>query len=250
MPRIGFIGLTETKLKIYLNSMSPISEIISDLRTLPCLANLKEDELSIIGEQAHIRKFLKNDILFRESDPINFIFVVKTGHIKLFKTSPDGRELTIKIMGPREYFCCAPVYLNRTYSVSAVALEDSILAVIPAGDFKELINASVSEMGLRIITGLCHKIKYLSNLIENLTFKDVEQRVMMSLLRLAEEKSPRNNIVSLSITHQDIASMVGSVREVVSRTMSRLKKEGIIVDSNIKGFRIDKERLSRLISNL
>ena len=122
--------------------------------------------------------------------------------------------------------------------------------MIPARYFKEMINSSVSGMGLRIITGLCNKIKYLSNLVENLTFKDVEQRVMVSLLRLAEEKSPQDNIVSLSITHQDIASMVGSVREVVSRTMSRLKKERIIVDSNIKGFKIDKERLSRLISNL
>jgi CRP/FNR family transcriptional regulator len=230
--------------------MGPISEITGDLRMLPCLSTLREDELSIIGEQVHIKKFQKNDVIFKESDSVNFLFVVRTGRIRLFKTSPEGRELVIKIIGPGEYFCCAPIYLNGIYPVSAVAAEDSVLSMIPARDFKEMINSSVSEMGLRIIAGLCHKIKYLSNLIENLTFKDVEQRVIMALLRLAEEKSSDDDIVTLTITHQDIASMVGSVREVVSRTMSRLKKEGIIVDSDIKGFRIDKERLSRLISNL
>ena len=227
--------------------MKPIPETIPDLRTLPCLSGLKEDELSLIGEQAHISTFLKNEILFREADPLNFIFIVRTGRIKLFKTSPEGRELTIKLLGSHEYFCCAPLYLDGKYSVSAMAMEDSAVVMIPSKDFKEIIGVSVSEIGLKIIRGLCSRIKYLSGLAENLSFKDVEQRILTALLHLSEEKAPKENIVSLSVSHQDIASMTGTVREVVSRIMSRLKKEGIIVDSNAKGFKIDKERLSRFL---
>ena len=70
----------------------------------------------------------------------------------------------------------------------------------------------------------------------------------MTLRRLAGEKSSMDNIISLEVSHNDIASMTGSVREVVSRTMSRLKKEGIIVESNIKGFSLDRKKLSHLIS--
>lgn len=229
--------------------MYSTSEIADDLRELPCLSGLTDNELSVIGERAYIKKYLKNDTLFLESDPVRYIFIVKTGQIKLFKTSTDGRELLIKSMGPNEYFCCAPVYLNGTYSVSAVALEDSSIVVIPSEDFKIMLSENVSNMGMKIISGLCGKIKYLSNLIENLTFKDVEHRIIMSLLHLAEEKSPGDNVVYLTVTHQDLASMVGSVRVVVSRTMSKLKKEKMIVESNRNGFTVDKERLSLHISN-
>lgn len=226
--------------------MKPIAETMPDLRSLPCLSDLREDELSLIGERAHISTFLKNEILFRESDSLNFIFIVRTGRIKLFKTSSEGRELTIKLLGPHEYFCCAPLYLDGKYSVSAMAMEDSAVVMIPSKDFKEILSVSVGEIGLRIIRGLCSRIKYLSVLVENLSFKDVEQRIIFVLSRLAEEKSPDNNIVSLAITHQDIASMTGTVREVVSRTMLKLKKEEVIVDSSARGFKVDKEKLSKI----
>jgi CRP/FNR family transcriptional regulator len=227
--------------------MRPALEIIDELRILPCLSGLKNEELSPIGVKTYLKTFLKNEVLFRETDPVNFIFVVKSGSIKLFKTSTEGRELSIKLLGPSEYFCCAPLYLDGKYPVSAIAKEDSTVVVIPAKDFKNMLSLSVNEMGMKIITGLCSKIKYLSGLVENLSFRDVEQRIMLALSKLAGEKSPDSNIVPLAVTHQDIASMTGTVREVVSRTMLKLKKDKIIVDSSARGFKVDKEKLSNLL---
>ncbi|RJR18729.1 MAG: Crp/Fnr family transcriptional regulator [Nitrospiraceae bacterium] len=224
------------------------ADILDDLRVLPCLSGLKKDELSSIGGQAHIRSFVKNEILFRESEQADFLFVVKKGQVKLFKTSSEGRELSIKIMGRHEYFCCAPLYHDGKYPVSASAKENSSVVVIPSKEFKDVIGFSTNEIGLKIIKGLCNRIKYLSGLVENLSFRDVEQRILMALLRLSEEKAPMDNIVSLSISHNDIASITGTVREVVSRIMSRLKKEGTIVDSNVRGFKINKDRLKNIIS--
>jgi CRP/FNR family transcriptional regulator len=105
----------------------------------------------------------------------------------------------------------------------------------------------VNGAGLKIIAGLCSRVRHLSNLVEDLTFKDVEERVMLALLRMAEEKAADVRQVNLAVTHQDIAAITGSVREVVSRTMSRLKKEGVIIDSSAKGFLIDKENLLKLL---
>jgi CRP/FNR family transcriptional regulator len=224
--------------------MEQISELINDLRTLPCLAYLRKEELSLIGEQTQIRRFQKNDIIFKESDRVNFFFIVRTGRIKLFKTSSEGKELIINIIEQNNHFCCAPLYTGERHFVNAVALEDSTLILIPTQDFKAMLSSSIDEMGLRIITGLCSRIKHLSNLVGDLTFKDVEERVMISLLRLAVEKSPDERIVPLRVTHHDIASMTGTVREVVSRIMSRLKKEGVITDSGIRGFKVDKDRLA------
>jgi CRP/FNR family transcriptional regulator len=226
--------------------LKPVSEIVHDLRTFPCLSGLKDEDMAALGEQAHIRAFPKHGVLFREGDPANFIFIVKTGRIKLFKTSSEGRELSIKILRPSEYFCCAPLYHEGKYSVSAVAKEDSTLVVIPSKHFKNLIGLSVNDVGLRMIAGLCSKINYLSGLVEEISFRDVEQRIILVLSRLAEEKLPDKNIVSLAVTHQDIASMTGTVREVVSRTMLKLKKEKVIVDSSARGFKVDKEKLAKL----
>lgn len=228
--------------------MNTVPETAHDLRKLPCLSGLKEDELSVIGRHAQIREFRKHQIIFEESDTARYIYVVRTGRIKLFKSSAQGRELVIKMIGPQEYFCCAPIYHERKYHVSAAAEEDSVLVVIPTEDFREMIGTGVSEMGLRIIAGLCSRIKYLSNLVENLSFKDVEQRVISTLLQCAKETSSEDNLISLSLSHQDIASMTGTVREVVSRAMSKLKKKKIITDSSASGFTVDKHRLSEFLN--
>lgn len=227
--------------------MNTFPDTVQDLRKLPCLSGLKEEELTVIGAHAQIREFKKNQIIFRESDTAGFIHVVRSGRIKLFKSSAQGRELVIKMIGPHEYFCCAPIYHDRKYHVSASAEEDSVLVLIPTEDFREMISAGVSELGLRIIAGLCSRIKYLSNIVENLSFKDVEQRVIATLLQCAREESSEDNLVPLSLSHQDIASMTGTVREVVSRAMAKLKKKKIITESSASGFTVDIRRLSEFL---
>jgi CRP/FNR family transcriptional regulator len=131
--------------------------------------------------------------------------------------------------------------------VGAIALDDSSLIVIPSETFKEVLRSAVSETGWKIISGLCNKIHYLSGLLEDLAFKDVEKRVITTLMTLAGEVSPKESFISLQLSHQDVASMTGTVREVVSRTMSKLKKAGVITHSSVKGFTIDRGRLSKLM---
>ncbi len=227
--------------------MNHCPRIMHDLLVLPCLSGLKEGELAFMEQMARLKRITKNNILFEETEPVKFFFVVKQGMVKLYKTSKEGRELIVKVMGPREYFCCAPLYTGSSYFVGAVALEDTLLITIPAEEFKKALKNEVTATGWKIISGLCSKIRHLSSLVEDLTFKDVEERVINTLVRLADERAPGSKTASLQLTHQDIASMTGTVREVVSRTMSRLKKEGIIIDSSVKGFTINKEGLVRLL---
>jgi CRP/FNR family transcriptional regulator len=227
--------------------MSPVHAFINDLRALPCLSGLSVKELSVISEMARVKYFNKNDVIFEEAEPVEFFFIIQEGKVKLYKTSKDGRELIVKIMGSGDYFCCAPVYSGGTHLVGAIAIGKSTLIVIPANTFRDVMQHEVSEMGWRIIGGLCNKIRSLSDLVENVTFRDVEERVMMTLLHLAEEQET-GDFVTLTVTHQNIASLTGTVREVVSRTMLKMKKQGIITDSTIKGFTIDKAKLAYLLN--
>lgn len=228
--------------------MHNATEIIQDLRMLPCLSGLADKDLAAVGAAAVRKRFRKNEVIFGESDRAEHFFIVASGSIKLYKTSAEGRELLIRVMQRGDYFCCAPAFGGGGYSVNAVPLEDSTLVMIPAESFKEIISSGLSGIGLKVIIGMCARIRTLSNLVEDIAFKDVEQRVMLTLLRLADEKSAEDNRVGLGVTHHDIASMTGTVREVVSRTMSRLKKEEIVLESGPKGFVVDKKTLTDFLS--
>lgn len=227
--------------------MNLTSELINDLRRIPCLSGLDDEELSIIEQKVEVRNVSHNNVLFNESDPLRFFFIVRKGAIKLFKSSKEGRELVIRIMKEGDYFCCAPLFNKCQSIVSAIAIEDSTLIAIPEDYLRKVLFENMSDFGRKLVLGLCSRVRYLSNLVEDITFRDVEQRVITSLLRLAEEKSPEEDIVHLTLTHHDIATITGTVREVVSRTMSRLKKEDII-ETTIRGFKIDKHKLSSLLN--
>jgi CRP/FNR family transcriptional regulator len=223
-------------------------EIINGLRILPCLASLDDGLIAAIAKIAFLKKASKNEVIFEEAEQVKFFFAVKKGAIKLYKTSLDGRELAIRIIRDNDFFCCAPVYAGGGYFVNAQALEDSNLIAIPSDGFKEMLCSEMGEIGLGMLSSLCIRLKSLSNLLEDVTFRDVEHRIMLALLRMAEEKS-KENTVSLSLTHHDIASITGSVRVVVSRTMSRLKKQGIILMSSHRGFVLDKDKLRAKITD-
>ncbi len=227
--------------------ISEKSDINKRLRLMACLSGLKDDDLNTIGGQAEIKKFSKNEIIFAESEPIKFFFIIESGSVKLYKSSDEGRELLVSIFKSGDYFCLPLHNIEKKYLVSARAIEDSTLIVIPSKDFKKLLRSAANETGLKIIEGLCDKIKTLSGLLEDVAFKDVEHRVIKTLLKLVEGEPSKDNLIHLAVSHHDIATMTGTVREVVSRTMLKLKKEGVICDTSHKGFKIDKLRLLKFV---
>lgn len=228
--------------------MKNITEIFSsELRKFPCLSNLSDSELLKFAEIAKLKKYKKAETLFQEKDNLRFFYIVHSGRIKLYKTAQDGKELLIKFMEPGDYFCCAALLSNAIAPVSACAVEESTIIQLPANDFKTMIFEGLNEMGLRIVMGLCRKINYLSRLLEDMSFKNINERIATTLLRICNERFPNQKLVSLNLTHQDLASMVGTVREVVSRTMAKFKKDKIISETTARGFTIDVEKLSQFL---
>ncbi len=218
-------------------------EIIKDLKVLPHLSCLNEDTLIKLASIARLRDIPQGYILFEELEPIRHCYILKEGRIKLYKTSPEGRELIIRVVNSMDYICCESLFDEGLHIINAVAMEDSSVITLPLDKFREILSAEIGGIGLKILESLSNGIKQLLSLIEDLAFRDVEQRIILKLQQLVDEVSVEEDIVPLSLTHQDIASMVGTVREVVSRTMSRLKREGVIVQSNVRGFKIHRGML-------
>ena len=209
---------------------------------------MSDEDYAIIGKKAELKHISKNDVLFLEGEPVKFLFILEEGGIKLSNISEDGRELIIRVMKPRDYFCCAPLLTGGKSLVDATAIDDSTIITIPCDYFLKILFKGTNEISKKVITTLCSKIEHLSNIIKDITFKDVEHRIILSLLKLVEERVPEDNEVTLKVTHQVLASMAGTAREVVSRTLLRLRKEGVITDANPRSIGVNKERLVRFLS--
>ena len=219
---------------------------IDSLRIIPCLSRLRREELDLIANKSELLHYSKGTMVFAQSDPIEFIFIVEKGLLKAYKNSLEGRELIIGFFEPGDHFCFPIHKVKSRHLVNTIALKDSTLIVIPIEYFDNFLKSALSEEGYRIILGLCTKIHLLSDIIEDMAFKNVEQRVIKALLKVAEEQKSDTHHIKIEITHQNIASMTGTVREVVSRTMSKLKKKGIILESDVHGFTINTQKLRDL----
>ncbi len=217
------------------------------LKSIPCLADLDREGLEQLEQKARLKKIRKNELIFKEAEPATSIFVVKSGLVKLSKTSTEGRELVIEIMERGDHFCFAPMYLGRNFSANAQAIEDSYVIMINAADFKSIIDRETSKLGQKIISGLCRKIEHLLRTIEDIAFNDIEQRISRAMLNLIDGRNQNKNIVTIEISHKDIALMTGTVREVVSRTIGKLKKHGIIIKTGVRYLKINRERLASFL---
>ncbi len=221
-------------------------DITAQLRNLYCLNLLEEESLLRIAEVARKRVLFREEALFEEGEEVGYLYMVCSGSIKLFKVSPEGRELIIRVVNAGDLFGCESLFHEDRYLMSAVALEESEVIRMPAERFKEVFISESGPAGLRLLESLSTCIQQLVGLIDNLAFKDVELRILDKLYEFTSH-APLSDTVTLRLTHQDIASLVGTVREVVSRTMSKLKSKGVVVESTVRGFRVDRARLAELL---
>jgi len=221
-------------------------DIIAQLRNLECLSLLDEESLQWIAEVTRKRILFREEALFGEGEKVGYLYMVCSGSVKLFKISPEGRELIIKIARAGDLFGCESLFREDRYLMSAVAMEESEVILMPAERFKEVFISESGPAGLRLLESLTSCIQQLIGLIDDLAFKDVELRILDKLYELTCHSS-LSDTITVRLTHQDMASMVGTVREVVSRTMSKLKRKGVVVESTVRGFRVDRIRLEELL---
>lgn len=223
------------------------SDVSNDLRCLPCLSLLNDEEFSDISESAEVRRLCKNEIIFLESEPLKSTIVVKVGSVKLCKTALNGREFIINVIWPGEYYCYPPLKADTTNVMSAMAFTDSTVLLIPSNRFKALLDRKIGKVGLRIVSGLCETIAHLSEKIDDLAFRSVEQRISKTLYALADDLPVEDGLVTVHINHHELAAMVGTAREVVSRIVGKLKDKHVISDSRSKNFKVNKNMLLKHI---
>ena len=200
------------------------------LRKTQLFATLTEGEMRTLCSRVSNRRFARGETLFSEGDPCHGLFVVAAGRIRIFKLSPSGREQLLAVEGPGSSFAELPVFDGGVYPASASALEGAEVIFISRTDFQNYCREH-PEVALKVLAVVGSRLRRLVGIIEDLSFTTVRQRLISLLLRLAQEggdTTKRGVRVELKATHQDLAAELGTVRELVSRNLSRLQAEGLL----------------------
>ncbi len=186
--------------------------------------------MSFLAGRAVPRHYSAGESVFGEGEHCTGLYVVESGHVRIFKSSANGREQVLSIDGPGSSIAEIPVFDGGNYPASGTAIDDATLVFISKQDFQALCLAH-PQVALKVLRVVGARLRRLVGIIEELSFTTVRHRLASLLLRLAQKEGKRSAAgveITLPINNQELASQIGTVRELVSRNLSRLQAEGLL----------------------
>ena len=169
----------------------------------------------------------KGQLLFSEGEPAEAMYSVRSGQVKIFKLSPDGREQVLRIVGPGECFNEVPIFDGEPNPANAQALESTRLWGIRRTDMQRLLQEHPA-VAFGFLKAFAGKLRYFTRKVEDLSFRSVTSRVAKFLLGMAEDDDSGGLRLPPRFTQQEIANVVGTAREMIGRAFKVLEKEGAI----------------------
>jgi len=200
------------------------------LAKIPIFSGLADNELAFLTQRAVPRHYSAGELVFSEDEPCSGLYVVESGHVRIFKSSSGGREHVLSVDGPGSSVAELPVFDGGNYPASVAAVDDATLLFISKQDFQALCLAH-PHVPLKVLRVVGARLRRLVGIIEELSFTTVRHRLASFLLREAQRIGKRKDgglEIELPPSNQEFAAQIGTVRELVSRNLSRLQAEGII----------------------
>lgn len=211
--------------------MSPTKQTPADtLRQVQMFSGLTEQEFSFLTARVLERRFSPGELIFSEGEPCAGFFVIQSGNVRIFKSSASGREQVLSIDGPGGSIAELPVFDGGSYPASAEALNDTTLLFVSKQDFQALC-LQHPQVALKVLRVVGARLRRLVGIIEELSFTTVRSRLAALLVRLAKsegKKGHQGHEITLPAHNQELAAQIGTVRELVSRNLSRFQAEGLI----------------------
>lgn len=222
----------------------PTSRTVS-LSDVLLFHDLSGAELKFLLDRAVPLHFAPGQSIFVEGDPCDGLYVIQSGQVKIFKTSPNGREQILAIEEAGRSIAELPVFDGGDYPASASAISESTLLLVRKKDFQSLF-LEHPDVGLKVLKVVGSRLRAMVNLIDELSFSSVRHRLAALLLRLAQTEGKKTEggiVFHLPSTNQELAAKIGTVRELVSRNLGRLQTMDII---QVSGKRVTIRDLSKL----
>jgi CRP/FNR family transcriptional regulator len=226
-------------------------DLAAVLETSALLSGLSRAEFQSLAARTVRRHFKTGELLFSEDEPCHGLHIIARGKVRIFKTSLSGREQVLAVNHAGESVAELPVFDGGRYPASAMAVEDVEIAFISRQDFRAFCMEH-PEVALKMLAVVGARLRKLVGIIEELSFSTIRQRLISVLLQLAETEGRQTELgieFQLPASHQELASQLGTVRELISRNLMRLQAEGLL-DVDARRIVIkDKNGLSALLTS-
>jgi len=202
-----------------------VSPKIQTLARIPLFATLTEPELQALAGRSVERRFEAGETLFWEGEACAGIFLIVEGTVKIFKTSAGGREMMLALESAPSTVAELPLFDGGPYPASVRAVEPVVALFVNKADFQQVCR-QFPDVALKILAVVGNRLRHLVMVVESMTFGSVTQRLARLLLDTARREG--SGQFEFALTHQELASRLGTVREVVTRNLARFRAEGLI----------------------
>lgn len=207
--------------------MSNKSEFLTQV---PLFRDFSKKEMSLLAKIMQTRKYNKDSIILSKGEIGDSLFIIISGQVKVGILSKDGREITFSFITPNDFFGEMAILDRKKRSADISTVGDTEVAVLRGADFISLLKKH-PQMAIKVISILSRRLRFADEQIESLGFFDVSRRLTKKLSQLTEEfgkKRKEGILIDLPLTHQELANLVGTSRETITRILNHFKKRGLI----------------------
>lgn len=200
------------------------------LKKINLFEEMTSEDMGKIERATRMESVKKKTPIFFPGDPSQQIYLLKEGRVKLSRISEEGREVTIALLEAGEIFGELEVLDDAPRDTLAEALDDSKICVVSKKIFLEMVR-SKPDFSFRLTKLIGFRMRKIESRVEDLVFRDVPARLAHLLLELAKDygrKADLGLLLKIKITHQEIANLIGSIRETVSAVLGDFKRDGWI----------------------
>lgn len=222
------------------------------LQRINIFHGLSTEEMEEISHLSSMRHYDPNSLIFRQGAPASAIFLLKEGNVRLSTITEEGKEVVLAVLGMGDIFGDLPLFGNETELCDAKTLTLVHLCIIPAPDFERLIGRRPA-IALKLIHMLGQRLTEYQERLESAYTKTAKQRLAELLVKFAQQHGIKTRLglgITLRLTQQELANMVGATREMVAVLLGELRSEGILHTAHHKVLIRDVRRLQEIAGRM
>lgn len=215
------------------------------IRKIPLFMDLSPEETESLGQLTIVRKYRKNMIVFMEGEPGEALYFLLSGKVKISKLSSDGREQILHILQAGDIFAEVVLIDRGVYPATAEVIEEAQVAMLRNDDVENLIRSN-PDIALKILKVMSKRLRQAQMQVRDLALKDTYGRLASMLLILARDHGcpcEGGTKIDLSLSRQELANLIGTSRETVTRILSDLKRSKVIDIDKQEIVIIDEQKL-------
>jgi CRP-like cAMP-binding protein len=202
------------------------TDALEALRSIPLFSHVADGDLEQIASHLIERRYPRNTTIVEEGLPGDYMYIIREGRVKVTKLSEDGREKILAFFEPGHFVGDMALLDRAPRSASVKALTPVRVLALSRADFTGLIRKS-PDLAIAVIRELSGRLRAVNDQASALSFQRVKDRTKGLLVRLAKDEGPdADHLMTPALTHQQIADMIGTSRETVTRVIKDLKNGG------------------------